>query len=237
MAEIKLTFPESRAVIYPAIQRMAAQFDGFKEGPPVTVTMQSTDLDEKKLTKLLKLWRMAKPLKSAQFTIDGVPVTRLTDGEMPSISRCMTEAKYSEDLDAYCNGNERKSSPFFGCRYLKGVSSYHKIPNGKKWLNERGMVPGDIKNPNHKTWKYYDGGIPFSLWATETDGVWKVDTAAIKAKLRLWSKGRGCHLCPFFSWERVDRAIDVKAITAPSVFSTMSHEEIFGMGVSRDEDY
>jgi hypothetical protein len=103
-------------------------------------------------------------------------------------------------------------------------------------MNERGIVPGDIKDPDHQTWKYYDGGIPYSLWSTENDGTWKVDGKAIKDKLRKWSKGRGCNLCPYFSWDRVDRAVDVKWITAPAVFSTMSHEEIFGMGVSRDND-
>jgi len=235
MAEIKLTFPESRAVIYPAIQRMAAQFDGYSKGPPATLTIQAETLTDKLIAKLTKLWRMAKPLKGAEFILDGKPARKTLHLEMQRIHVCLKEANYAEDIDAYCNGRERKPAHFFGCRELKGVSSYHKIPNAKVFVNNLGgKIPG-LRDPDSGMWNH--SSPPFSLFATQTDKGWVIDTARIKKRLRKFAEGASCNLCPHFSWDRVNQAVDLKAMTAPALFEEMTDDEIFGKDSEDDDDY
>jgi len=232
MAEIKLTFPESRAVIYPAVLRLASQFDGYSEGPPATLTIQAESLTEKLIAKLTKLWRMAMPLKGSIFTLDGMPARKTIHHEMQRIHVCLKEAGYAEDIDAYCNGRERKPAHFFGCRQLKGVSSYHKISNAKTFVHNIGGQRAGLRNPDSGTWDH--NSPPFSLFATQTEKGWTVDADGIKKRLRKFAEGASCNLCPYFSWDRVNQAVDVKAMTAAPLFNAMTDAEIFGRDTDDD---
>jgi hypothetical protein len=233
MAEIKLIFPESRAVIYPAVLRLAEQFDGYSKGPPATLTIQAETLTDKLIAKLTKLWRMAKPLKGAEFILDGKPARKTLHLEMQRIHVCLKEANYAEDIDAYCNGHERKPSDSFGCRQLEGVSTHHKIPHAKTFVHNFGGYRDGLRNPDSGTWNNLSP--PFSLFASQTENGWTIDTDRIKKRLRKFAEGASCNLCPHFSWERINQSVDVKAMTAVPMFNTMTDDDIFGKFTDEDE--
>jgi len=234
VAEVKITFPVSRAVIYPAVLRMAEQFGtAFKlatdKEPFNALIFESENLDSNTIKKIIKLWKMVKPVKGASFTVDGAK-SFMIESKLPRITSCMKDHDYAEDQGAYCNGTEGKPSHAFGCRELDGISSHHQVPHSMIFtqsLVSRG--PQEILNPDSPAWKNAPKPMPFSLFAKITDKGWVVDAASIKAKARDLAKGKACQMCPHFSWDRVDQAIDLKCVTAPTLFSTMTEHEIFGL--------
>jgi hypothetical protein len=236
VAEVKITFPVSRAVIYPSVVRLAEKFGmafvAASDAEPLnSVVFASENLDSVTIKKIQKLWKMVKPVKGSSFTIDGSSSFML-ESNLSGVTSCMKDYDYAEDQEAYCNGAEGKPSQTFGCRQLSGISSDHKLPNAMIFTGR--FVSRNVQSlldPEGKAWKNAPKPMPFSLFAKKTDKGWVIDPVKIKAKARDLAKGKACQMCPHFSWDRVDQAIELKCVTAPALFSAMSIREIYGLDV------
>jgi hypothetical protein len=240
MAAIKISFPVSRAVIYPSVVRLASQFgDAFTPATEETnvnsLSLDSKTVDAKLIKKIKKLWAMVKPIKHAALTI-GDDKAYLFEGEIDRVIRCMGRRDYAEDADAYCNGADGKPSHTFGCRELHGVSSSPGIPRRVLGLINYGLHDGNVIDPENDVWNTPMGGLPFSLYGMKTKKGWSFDVKAIQDKARKMAKGRACQVCPHFDWQRVDREIELRCVTASVTFSTMNDLEVFGIKQERQED-
>lgn len=240
MAELKITFPVSRAIMYPAIMRLAKQFgDAFKpaddQSKVNTIVIDSKSINDPLLKKIRKLWALAKPIKHAAFTIDGEKPF-LFEGSVGRILSCMKARDYAEDAEAYCNGSEGKRSDTFGCRHLKSVSSHPKIPSTVLAMRDIYRTDDDVFDPNSKIWDSHFIPMPFSLYAEKTDKGWVFDKKKLKAKVRSKLKGMVCQACPHFSWDRVEKTIDARCVAASVTFSTMTEREIYGIDRDPDDD-
>ena len=186
--DFEIKFGKSSSSKYHAAVNIAKKFSDFDLiGDKSTVNVIRTDSEEilNKYKTFENLYSIIHGWKTTVMTYKGKEIQPYNFfHQFNQIIKCSKEYEYSVVKDAYCNISNTLEG--WGCKFLTGI---------KRHLDSDGYYYSSTKF-------WYKFGY------FESEKIWKVNKALIIEHLKKEVENKKIEHCPFFSMERVLRAVD-----------------------------